>query len=341
MRAAVLHEIGMPLVIEDVPRPVAGADEVLVKVLACGVCHSDLHAVDGDWSPLPNLPLIPGHEVVGTVVAQGTNVAGLEVGDVVGVPWTFSVCLECESCLAGHETVCPHMESTGYTKPGGYAEYLVAPAAFVIPLPADVDPVEMAPILCAGVTTYRALQRSTVEQGQWVAIVGVGGLGHMAVQWAVSLGHRVVAIDVNEDSLAQARLVGADVLVNSRHVDPIEAVRHATGGGVHGAVVCATATVAFEQATAMLRPTGTVVFVGMPGGEGDLIRLPISTMVGGEISVRGSSVGTRADLRAAVDLAHNGAARAATQTVRLEDINDVFANLRAGRIVGRAVLVFD
>jgi alcohol dehydrogenase, propanol-preferring len=341
MRAAVLHEIRTPLLIEEIARPVAGADEVLVQVLACGVCHSDLHAVDGDWSPLPNLPLIPGHEVVGTVVERGTNVAGLEVGDVVGVPWMFSACQECEHCLAGLETVCPHMESTGYTRPGGYAEYLVAPAAFVVALPCDVDPVAMAPILCAGVTTYRALQRARVEQGDWVAVVGVGGLGHLAVQWAVALGQRVVAVDVSEDSLTHAGSVGAEVLVNSRHGDPIETVRKATGGGVHGAVVCAAATVAFEQATAMLRPSGTVVFVGMPGGDGDLMRLPISSVVGGEISVRGSSVGTRADLRAAIDLALQGAAQAATRAVRLDDINDVLADLRSGSIVGRAVIVFD
>jgi alcohol dehydrogenase, propanol-preferring len=341
MRAAVLHEIGAPLVIEEIARPVAGADEVLVKVLACGVCHSDLHAVDGDWLPLPNLPLIPGHEVVGTVVERGPNVAGLEVGDVVGVPWMFSACQECQHCLAGQETVCLQMESTGYTRPGGYAEYLVAPAAFVVALPSDVDPVAMAPILCAGLTTYRALQRARVEKGDWVAVVGVGGLGHLAVQWAVALGQRVVAVDVSEDSLTHAGSVGAEVLVNSRYADPIEAVHKVTGGGVHGALVCSAATVAFEQATAMLRPSGTVVFVGMPGGEGDLMQLPISSVVIGEISVRGSSVGTRADLRATVDLALQGAARAATHTVQLADINDVLAQLRSGSIVGRAVIVFD
>jgi alcohol dehydrogenase, propanol-preferring len=341
MQAAVLHEIGRPLRIEEVARPVAGADEVLVKVLACGVCHSDLHAVDGDWSPLPNLPLIPGHEVVGTVVERGTNVTGLEIGDVVGVPWMFSACQRCEHCLAGRETVCPDMESTGYTQPGGYAEYLAAPAAFVVALPSDVDPVAMAPILCAGVTTYRALQRASVVQGDWVAVVGVGGLGHLAVQWAIALGHRVVAVDVNDGSLLHAGSVGAEVLVNSRLTDPREAVHKATGGGAHGALVCSAATVAFEQAAAMLRPSGTVVFVGMPGGERDLMRLPISSVVAGEISVRGSSIGTRADLRAAVDLARQGAAQAATHTVRLADINEVLNDLRSGNIVGRAVIVFD
>src|SRR5262245_47932430 len=176
MKAAVLHKIGDKLRIEQVPIPTPKRGEVLIKVTACGVCHSDLHAVDGDWTPLPVLPLIPGHEVAGRIAATGAGVDGLSEGDAVGVPWMYSSCGTCEFCLAGMETICKAGEATGYTKPGGYAEYMIAPAAFVAHLPLGIDPFEIAPILCAGVTTYRGLKRSGARPGQWVAVLGIGGL---------------------------------------------------------------------------------------------------------------------------------------------------------------------
>jgi alcohol dehydrogenase, propanol-preferring len=160
MKAAVLRELRTPLAIETIPVPEPGHGDLLIKVAACGVCHSDLHAVDGDWTPPPVLPLIPGHEVAGTVAAIGAGVAGFNIGDEVGVPWMYSSCGACEFCLGGMETICKSAEATGYTKPGGYAEYLVAPAAYAGRLPAGTDPYAMAPILCAGVTTYRGLKRT-------------------------------------------------------------------------------------------------------------------------------------------------------------------------------------
>ncbi len=216
MTAAVLHELGGGLEIERIPIPQPGYGDILIKVIACGVCHSDLHAVDGDWDPPPTLPLIPGHEVTGRVVGVGLGVDEFPVGSLVGVPWMYSSCGRCEVCLAGMETICPVTESTGYSKPGGYAEYLVAPAAFVATLPETVDPVAIAPILCAGVTTYRGLKRTGARPGQWVAIVGIGGLGHLAVQYAVAMGLRVVAVDVAADKLELARSQGASVVDQRR-----------------------------------------------------------------------------------------------------------------------------
>ena len=188
MRAAVLRKLRTPLKIEKLPEPEPGPGELLIRIAACGVCHSDLHAIDGDWTPGPVLPLIPGHEVTGHVVALGSGVAGFKLGDAVGVPWMFSACGACEYCLSGQETICRNGRSTGYSMPGGYAELMVAPAAFVGRLPKKADLFALAPILCAGVTTYRGLKRAEVRPGQWVTVLGVGGLGHIAIQYAVAMG---------------------------------------------------------------------------------------------------------------------------------------------------------
>jgi len=337
MKAAVLHELKTPLSIEQVPVPVPGHGDLLIKVTACGVCHSDLHAVDGDWTPGPALPLIPGHEVAGTVAGVGSGVSGFSVGDAVGVPWMYSACGSCEFCLSGMETICKSAEATGYTKPGGYAEYMVAPAAFVGRLPDGTDPYAMAPILCAGVTTYRGLKRTNARPGQWVAVVGIGGLGHIAVQYARAMGLRVAAVDVADDKLALARSLGAEVLVNGADTDVVAALQDRIGGA-HAAVVTAVASKAFEQAILMLRPGGTVTYIGLPGGKSDEIRTSISAITNWELSVRGSNVGTRQDLNEAVAFAAGGLVKASIRTAPLEDINAILDDMRKGRIVGRVVL---
>jgi propanol-preferring alcohol dehydrogenase len=337
MRAAVLREIKAPLGIEEVPIPEPGPGEVLIKVAACGVCHSDLHAIEGDWTPLPNLPLIPGHEVAGHVAAMGAGVDSFAVGDAVGMPWMYSACGTCEYCLSGMESICKAGEATGYSKPGGYAEYMVAPAAFAGHLPADANLFQLAPILCAGVTTYRGLKRTGARPGQWVAILGIGGLGHIAVQYARAMGLRVAAIDVATDKLELAKSLGAEVLVNAAAEDPISAVQ-AKIGGAHAAVVTAVASRAFEQAILMLRPAGTVAYIGLPGGKSDEIRTSIAAITNWELSVRGSNVGTRYDLREALAFAANGLVRAKIRTAPLSAINSIFDDMRRGGIVGRVVL---
>ena len=338
MRAAVLRELKTKLKIERLPIPEPGPGEILVKVAACGVCHSDLHAVDGDWTPGPNLPLIPGHEVTGHVAGIGAGVTGFAQGDTVGVPWMWSACGRCESCLAGMETVCRDGEATGYSKPGGYAEYLLARADFVARLPKNADLLGVAPILCAGVTTYRGLKRSNARPGQWMAVLGIGGLGHIAVQYAVAMGMRVAAVDIDPKKLALAKKLGAEVLVDARQEKPVSALRKATGGGAHGAVVAAVATQAFEQSIGMLRPGGTVVFLGLPGGKADELRTSIAAISGRELSVRGSSVGTRLDLEEAVAFALRGTVAAKIETAPLARANDVLDRMRQGKIVGRVVL---
>jgi alcohol dehydrogenase, propanol-preferring len=337
MRAAVLRKMGARLEMESLPVPKPGQGDILIEVVACGVCHSDLHAIDGDWSPLPNLPLIPGHEVTGTVAALGAGVVDFEVGQRVGVPWMYSSCGACEYCLGGMETICKKGEATGYSKPGGYAEFMVAPAAYCGHLADGIDLYEMAPILCAGVTTYRGLKRTGVRPGQWVAVIGVGGLGHLAVQYARAMGMRVVAVDVGDDQLKLARKLGAEITVNAREGDPATAIQDRIEG-VHGAIVAAVSPQAFEQSIAMLRPAGVVAWIGLPGGDKDMIRASISSIVNGEKTVTGSNVGTRADLAEAIDFASRGLVTARIEKQPLKAASEVLERMRQGKLVGRVVL---
>jgi propanol-preferring alcohol dehydrogenase len=275
--------------------------------------------------------------VAGKVAKVGPGVTDFSVGDEVGVPWMYSSCGHCEFCLAGMETICKSGEATGYTKPGGYAEYMVAQAAYVGRLPQGTDPYAMAPILCAGVTTYRGLKRTGARPGQWVVIAGIGGLGHVAVQYARAMGLRVAAVDVADEKLELATSLGAEIVVNAARTDPVAAIQEKIGGA-HAAVVTAVASKAFEQAILMLRPAGTVAYIGLPGGKSDEIRASISAIVNWELSVRGSNVGTRQDLNEAIAFASNGLVKAKIRTIALEEINAVFDEMRKGQVVGRVVL---
>lgn len=335
MRAAIVHTFGQPLAIEDVPTPEPGPGEVLVKVEASGVCHTDLHAARGDWPVKPRLPFIPGHEGAGIVAAVGRGVADLKEGDAVGVPWLHSACGHCSYCVTGWETLCEGQCNTGYSVNGTFAEYVVAKADFVGRLPTGVDFAAIAPILCAGVTTYKGLKETEARPGEWVVISGIGGLGHVAVQYAKAMGLHVAAVDVDEAKLDLARKLGADVAVDGRDPDAVKAVIRETGGGAHGVLVTAVSNPAFAQAIAMVRRRGTVALVGLPPGD---FPLPIFPVVLKRITVRGSIVGTRQDLAEALAFAAEGKVRANITVEPLEAINDVFARMAAGRIEGRVVL---
>jgi propanol-preferring alcohol dehydrogenase len=239
--------------------------------------------------------------------------------------------------MAGMETICKAGEASGYTKPGGYAEYMVADAAFVAPLPKNADFYQLAPILCAGVTTYRGLKRTNTRPGQWMAVVGIGGLGHIAVQYAKAMGYRVAAVDVADDKLRLAKKLGAELTVNGKDKNAPQVLQDKIGG-VHGAIVTAVAPQAFEQAIGMLRPAGTVCYIGLPGGKKDEIRASISAITNWELTVRGSNVGTRLDLNEAVAFAANGLVTAKIKKAPLEQINAIFDEMRAGNILGRVVL---
>jgi propanol-preferring alcohol dehydrogenase len=337
MRAAVVTAFGKPLVIQQVPIPVPGPGEVLVKVMACGVCHTDLHAAEGDWPVKPTPPFIPGHEVAGIVAALGPDVTGLKLGDAVGVAWLHDACLACEYCETGWETLCEHQHNTGYSCDGGFAEYVIASAAFAARLPAGIDFAQIAPILCAGVTTYKGLKETEARPGEWVAISGIGGLGHIAVQYAKAMGLHVAALDIAPEKLALARAAGADIAVDARSPTAVAEVLKATGGGAHGVLVTAVSPPAFAQALSLVRRKGTVALVGLPPGD---FPTPIFDVVLKRITVRGSIVGTRRDLDEAIAFVAEGKVRAEIHKAPLEDINAIFAKLKAGKIEGRMVLDF-
>jgi alcohol dehydrogenase, propanol-preferring len=337
MKAAVVKAFGKPLVIEDVPVPVPGPGEILVKVKACGVCHTDLHAASGDWPVKPVPPFIPGHEAAGVVAALGPDVTGFKLGDAVGVAWLHDACMACEYCETGWETLCEHQHNTGYSVNGGFSEYVIASAAFAARLPATVDFAAIAPILCAGVTTYKGLRETEARPGEWVVISGVGGLGHVAIQYAKAMGLKVVGLDIAEDKLDLARDSGADLAVNALSNDAVERVLQATGGGAHGVLVTAVSTPAFAQALRMVRRKGTVSLVGLPPGE---FPTPIFDVVLKRITVRGSIVGTRRDLDEAIAFAAEGKVKAEFTKAPLSDINAIFDRMKHGKIDGRVVLDF-
>lgn len=334
MKAAVVRKFGEPLAIEEVETPRPQKGEILVKVAASGVCHTDLHAAHGDWPVRPNPPFIPGHEGVGHIVAVGEGVSHVKEGDRVGVPWLYSACGHCAHCLGGWETLCESQQNTGYSVNGGFADYTLADAGFVGRLPDNVDFVEIAPVLCAGVTVYKGLKMTDTRPGQWVVISGIGGLGHMAVQYARAMGLNVAAVDIDDGKLALAERLGATVTVNAMKTDPADYLKREIGGA-HGALVTAVSPKAFDQGQRMLRRGGTLVLNGLPPGD---FPLPIFDTVLNGITVRGSIVGTRQDLQEALDFAGEGKVKATVATDRLENINDVFQRMIDGKIEGRIVL---
>jgi propanol-preferring alcohol dehydrogenase len=335
MKAAVVHSFGKPLVIEEIPVPTPGPGEVLVKIVATGVCHTDLHAADGDWPVKPTPPFIPGHEGAGYVAALGSGVTSLKEGDRVGIAWLHDACGACEHCMTGWETLCESQHNSGYSVNGSFAEYALGSAAYVARLPAYPDLAALAPILCAGVTTYKGLKETEARPGEWVAISGIGGLGHVAVHYAKAMGLHVVALDVTEEKLALARALGADAAVDALAPDAVEQVTKVTSGGAHGALVTAVSPPAFAQAIHMTRRRGTISLVGLPPGN---FETPIFDVVLKRITIRGSIVGTRKDLAEAVAFAAEGKVRAHIHQARLEDINGIFADLKGGKVDGRMVL---
>ncbi|ATU74253.1 Alcohol dehydrogenase [Gluconacetobacter sp. SXCC-1] len=336
MKAAVVREFGKPLTIEELDIPTIRPDQILVKVDACGVCHTDLHAARGDWPAKPTPPFIPGHEGIGHVVEVGSNVNWIRTGDVVGVPWLYSACGHCEHCLGGWETLCEKQEDTGYSVNGCFAEYVVADPNYVAHLPKDIDPVRTAPVLCAGLTVYKGLKMTDTRAGEWVAISGAGGLGQMAIQYAVAMGLNVAAVDISDEKLEEARKLGARVTVNALKQDPVAAIREKTGG-THGVLVTAVSDKAFSQAVGYARRGGTVVLNGLPPGD---FPLSIFDMVMNGTTVRGSIVGTRLDMIEAMSFFTEGKVTTVVSPDRLENINTIFDNLEHGRVEGRIVLDF-
>ena len=336
MKAAVLHELKKPLVVEEIERPKPGENDVLIQVEACGVCHSDLSIADGDWKQfgsITKLPLVLGHEVAGKVVEMGSAVQNLKVGDRVGVPWIFWTCGECDFCREGYENLCSKQKITGLTVDGGYAEFVKAPASHVTKIPDGISSEQAAPLFCAGVTVYRAIMQAKPQRGQRLAVFGVGGLGHLAIQMAVQLGLEVSAVDIDDEKLVLAKSLGATYTANSAITNVVKEMRKR--GSVHIALVASGAKAAYDTAFYCVRPTGTMLVVGLPANE---ISFPAIIAAAGEVTIKASAVGTRSDLEQVLAMAAQGKLHCQVATRPLAQANATLDEMRAGKISGRVVL---
>lgn len=334
MKAAVVHQFNSPLIIEEMIIPEIDPNQILVKIKASGVCHTDLHAVSGDWPIKPTLPFIPGHEGVGVIAAVGSNVKFLKEGDRVGIPWLHTACGHCEFCLSGWETLCLAQKNTGYSINGCYAEYVVADPNYVGILPEKLDFLDAASLLCAGVTVYKGIKETNTKPGDWIVILGVGGLGHMGIQYAKAMGLNVVAVDIHDQQLELARKLKADIVINSENEDPVIKIQNNIKGA-HGVLATAVSAKALSQAVNMLRRHGTLAVVGLPPGN---IEFSIFDLVLNRKTIRGSIVGTRMDLVECLNFAAEDKVAVQYATDKLENINKIFENMKAGKIQGRVIM---
>jgi propanol-preferring alcohol dehydrogenase len=314
-----------------------GAGQVLVRLEACGLCHTDIHAVNGDWPVKPALPFVPGHEGVGIVEELGAGVTTRTLGQRVAMPWLGHACGECRFCIDGRENLCEQQYNTGYAVDGGYAEYALADARFAVPVPDGVTPMDAAPLTCAGVTTYAAVKAARVVPGERVAIFGVGGLGHLAVQYARLVGALVVGVDITDEKLELATRLGADETVNASEVDPAEAIL--AMGGADVAIVLAVAPGVFDQAFRSLNRGGRMVLVSLPAD--GTVTIPVFDTVLKGISVIGSIVGTRQDLAEVFALHAAGRTEVVALPRDIGDVNEAVAEVLAGEVPARLVFVYD
>ncbi len=332
--AAVVHDFHAALAIEQVPFAPLAADQIRVQIEACGLCHTDIHAAHGDWPVKPRPPFIPGHEGVGHVVELGSAVTEVRLGQRVAIPWLGFACGTCDYCVSGWETLCQEQKNTGYSVDGSFGQFATAYGRYVVAVPDGIDAIDAAPLTCAGVTTYKAVKVAGTRSSDLVAVFGVGGLGHLAIQYAKIAGGRVVAVDVFDDKLALARELGAEFTVNVTEQDPVEAIQAL--GGADQAIALAVSPHSFEQAYGSLRRGGTLVFVALPAD--NEIRLPIFQTVLNGITVVGSIVGTRKDLREVFELHAAGLTRVISETRPLDHVNEAIADVEAGRVAARVVL---
>jgi alcohol dehydrogenase, propanol-preferring len=331
--AAVVRAFREPLTIEEVHTQGLGEGQIRVMVEACGLCHTDIHAAHGDWPVKPEPPFVPGHEGVGVVTELGPGASEVALGDRVAMPWLAYACGVCDYCVSGHETLCLEQKNMGYAIDGGFGRYATAYARYVVRVPDEIEPVDAAPLTCAGVTMYKAVKVAGTRSTDLVAVFGVGGLGHLAIQYAKIAGGRVVAVDLFDDKLELARELGAEFTANATTEDPVAAIQQL--GGANQALGIAASPQAFEQAYRSLRRGGTLALVGLPAE--NEVRLPIFETVLGGITLVGSIVGTRTDLREVFALHAAGKTRLIREVRPLETVNEAIADVEAGRVTARVV----
>lgn len=336
MKAGIVKEFGQTIDIENTDKPKPGKHQALVKLISTGVCHTDLHAMEGDWPVKPSPPFIPGHEGVGVVEELGEDTMNFEVGDIAGNAWLWSACGNCEYCRRGWETLCHKQVNGGYSVDGSFGEYMLIDTRYAPKIPEGADLYEVGPILCAGVTVYKGLKMTEAKPGDWVVISGIGGLGHLAVQYGVAMGLRIIAVDIAGDKLELAKKLGAEIVINAAGKDPATEVQEQVGGA-HSVLVTAVHEQAFGQAIGMSRRGGTIVFNGLPPGKFDV---SVFDVVLNGLTVRGSIVGTRQDMIEALEFHAAGKVTPTYHRRPLEDLNDIFEEMRGGKIDGRVVIEY-
>jgi propanol-preferring alcohol dehydrogenase len=343
-KVALFEKHGGPIKI--VERPVVQESElkvgeVLVKVMYSGVCHTDLHVMLGDWPMKSKLPLVGGHEGAGFIVAIGKGtMSPIKVGQAVGIKWLANSCLSCEACARGNEPVCKDAQCSGFTVDGSFQQYAVSFAAHVTPIPESLSLDLAAPILCAGVTVFKAIKQAGTQPGDIVVISGAGGgLGHLAIQYAINgFGLRVIAVDTGDEKKALCERLGAESFVDFKTTPNIvEEIKKVAGGqGPHAAIVGNPSPAGYDQALQYLRPGGTLVAVGLPPGT--KIEADVFWTVVRSITIKGSIVGNREDARQALDIAARGRVRTTYRIEPLDKLPDVFEEMKEGKLTGRVVL---
>jgi propanol-preferring alcohol dehydrogenase len=334
MKAAIVTDFRKPLEIQDLAIPEPGHGEVLVRIDCTGLCHTDIHAAHGDWPVKPTPPFIPGHEGIGWIEKLGEGVTARKIGDRVAIAWLGYACGECRYCNDGRETLCIHQQNSGYSINGTFAEYAVVAAAFATPVPDGIPSRDAAPLTCAGVTTYKAIKVAHVMPAETVAVFGVGGLGHLALQYARIAGAFVIAVDVEDHKLAMATELGADHVVNALTSDPVDAIQAL--GGADVAVALAASPASFDQAYRSLRRGGRLVCVALPAGDAAM-NIPIFDTVLNGKTVYGSIVGTRNDLADVYALHVAGRTRVIAVDRKLVDVNEAIGDVLASKILARIV----
>ncbi len=336
MKAAVVTSFTSPLEIQDLPIPEPGPGQVRVRMETCGLCHTDIHAAQGDWPVKPTPPFTPGHEGIGVVEALGQGVTERQIGDRVAIAWLGHACGSCRYCVTGWETLCEQQQNSGYSINGAFAEYALADARYVVPVPEAVSSLDAAPLTCAGLTTYKAAKVAKIVPAERVAVFGIGGLGHLAVQYARLMGAQVIAVDVDDSKLELATELGADHVVNAARTDPVAAIQAL--GGADVAIALAVHPTSFEQAFHSLRRGGRLVCVALPA-EGTMT-IPIFDTVLKGISIIGSIVGTRQDLLEVFELHAAGRTKVITTSRKLDSVNTSITDVLSGSVPARIVFEF-
>ncbi|KAF3928581.1 hypothetical protein AA313_de0201613 [Arthrobotrys entomopaga] len=338
--AMVIEKTGGPCIHKKIIVQKPGPDEVLINIKYSGVCHTDLHAMMGDW-PLPTkIPLVGGHEGAGEIVAVGELVTDLKVGDLAGIKWLNGSCMSCGYCRQADEPLCGEPLLSGYTVDGTFQQYAIGKAAHVARIPQGTDLQAVAPVLCAGITVYKGLKESGIRPGQYIAIVGAGGgLGSLALQYAKAMGLHAIAIDGGSEKGQLCKESGAAAYVDfmsSKNL--VQEVKNATpdGLGPHAVLLLAVSEKPFQQATEYVRARGTVVCIGLPANA--FLKASVFDTVTRMITIKGSYVGNRQDTAEAIDFFSRGLIKAPFKVIGLSKLNEVYEMMQKGQIAGRYVV---